>query len=259
MSNTNLRKAKEVKDDEFYTLYEDIEKELMHYMWLLKDKVVGCPCDDESSNFVKFIKEKIKEGKIKDVKYSGYNPVTEEGIRFQDFNYDEVDVVITNPPFSQFREFIALLEEKKKEFIVIGNFNALTASEIFKMYMNGRIKLGCNRKSKKFIRPDGSIKGVNAAWFTNMDIEFIQPPLELACSYTPEKYPKYDNHDAINVNRTRDIPCDYKGVMGVPISFLNKLNRDQFEVLGRSNNVHIDGKQLYVRIYVKGLETPPKN
>ena len=170
----------------------------------------------------------------------------------------EADVVVTNPPFSLFREYIALLEEYRKYFIIIGNMNAVTYKEIFPMIDENRLWLGYNSGHFWFKVPDSyEIKKTdfkidehgqkwrrmgNICWFTNVDIEKRHENMPLFRCYSPELYPKYDNYDAINVDRTVDIPCDYYGVMGVPITFLSQYNPDQFEIVAFRKGT--DGKDL---------------
>ena len=162
----------------------------------------------------------------------------------------EADIVVTNPPFSLFREYVAQLMEYDKEFLIIGNQNALSYKEIFphirdnKMWLGASIHsgdrkfwvpedyelkaagCGIDATGRKFIR----VKGVR--WFTNLDYKERHEDLILYKNYTPDLYPKYENYDAINVNKTEDIPCDYEGIMGVPITFMDKYNPDQFEIIG---------------------------
>ena len=162
----------------------------------------------------------------------------------------EADIVVTNPPFSLFREYVAQLMEYGKEFLIIGNQNALSYKEIFPLIRDNKMWLGASIHSgdrkfwvpedyelkaagcgidatgRKFIR----VKGVR--WFTNLDYKERHEDLILYKNYTPDLYPKYENYDAINVNKTEDIPCDYEGIMGVPITFMDKYNPDQFEIIG---------------------------
>lgn len=167
------------------------------------------------------------------------------------------DVVVTNPPFSLFREYIDQLIMFNKKFVIIGNVNAITYKEVFKLFQENKIWMGASIKSgdrefgvpndyplnaagsrvdengNKFIR----VKGVR--WFTNIDFKERYEDIVLYKKYSQEEYPKYDNYDAINIDKTKDIPKDYKGVMGVPITFIDKYNPDQFEILGitdRSNS-----------------------
>ncbi len=199
----------------------------------------------------------------------------------------EADIVVTNPPFSLFREYVAQLIDYQKDFLIIGNMNAITYKEIFplikenKMWMGASIHSGdrefqvpkeypmnaagqrIDENGNKFIR----VKGVR--WFTNLDYPQRHEELILYKIYSPEEYPQYDNYDAINVDKTADIPCDYDGVMGVPITFLDKYNPEQFEILGITNHgemagipyrngncfAEINGKRMYVRIFVRKSKT----
>lgn len=170
----------------------------------------------------------------------------------------QADIVVTNPPFSLFREYVALLEQFKKRYIIIGNMNAVTYKEIFPMIAENRLWLGYNSGHFWFKVPDTYEEKKtdfkidengqkwrrmgNICWFTNMDIEKRHENMTLFRNYTPDAYPHYDNYDAINVDRTVDIPCDYFGVMGVPITFLSQYNPDQFEIVAFRKGD--DGKDL---------------
>lgn len=219
--NRNLTIAKKNKNDEFYTRYEDVKLELDNYKDKFKDKVILCNCNDKGSSFEKYFTENDLE--IKDL-------IVTEG-RFQD-NIEALkkcDIVVTNPPFSQFREFIDLLIGYDKDFIVIGSNNAITYKNIFPLIQKRKIFLGIN-KPKIFLNSD---KNVFTYWYTTF--ETTRPKLNLKEIYTPEKYPKYDNYDAIEVSKIKDIPKDYDDVMGVPITFIDKWNKEQFEILGFSH------------------------
>ena len=163
---------------------------------------------------------------------------------------DEADIVVTNPPFSLFREYMAVLMEHEKHFIIIGNVNAITYKEVFPLIMENRLWFGASIHSgdRKFYVPDDyplnaagcgidsdgrrfiRVKAVR--WYTNLDYKQRHEEMILVKRYSPETYPQYDNYDAINVDKTSDIPCDYAGVMGVPITFMDKYNPDQFEIVG---------------------------
>ena len=161
----------------------------------------------------------------------------------------EADIVVTNPPFSLFREYVAQLIEYDKKFLIIGNINAISYKEIFKLIKENKAWLGVNmgRGISGFIVPknyelygsearvdeDGNriVATNNCLWLTNLDNAKRHEELILYKNYTPEEYPTYDNYDAINVDKTKDIPMDYKGAMGVPITFLDKFNPDQFEII----------------------------
>ena len=167
----------------------------------------------------------------------------------------QADIVVTNPPFSLFREYVSQLIEYDKKFIIIGNQNAITYKEIFPLFPTNRIWLGYNAGSHSFEVPNTFernntyiengkkyAKFGNICWFTNIDIKKRHENLLLYKNYTLEEYPKYDNYDAINVNKLAEIPCDYYGVMGVPITFLDKYNPEQFEIVAFRKGD--DGKDL---------------
>lgn len=163
---------------------------------------------------------------------------------------EQADIVVTNPPFSLFREYVAQLMKYHKQFLIIGNMNAITYKEIFPLFMQNKMWMGQSIHSgdRKFYVPDYydlnaagcgidetgrkfiRVKGVR--WFTNLDYKERHEPIILTKHYTPEEYPHYDNYDAIEVSKTSDIPQDYDGVMGVPITFLDKYNPEQFEIVG---------------------------
>ncbi|MGB2153415.1 MAG: adenine-specific methyltransferase EcoRI family protein [Flavobacteriaceae bacterium] len=157
----------------------------------------------------------------------------------------QADIVVTNPPFSLFREYVAQLIEQNKKFVIIGHQNAITYKEIFPLIKENKMWLGFGFRggAGHFIsnyedtatandRKEGMIRVSGVHWFTNLDIAKRHEDLILYKTYTPEDYPKYDNYDAINVDKTKEIPMDYKGAMGVPITFLDKYNPEQFEILG---------------------------
>ena len=263
-ANANLHKAKDAKNDEFYTQLTDVAKELMHYKAHFKDKIVFCNCDDPTwSAFWKYFHLNFAElglkklisthydreeatykmeytgGDDNDIEVGVKTPLEGNGdFRNQECLdlLDECDIVVTNPPFSLFREYVAVLMEHEKKFLIIGNKNAITYKEFFPLLKNDEVWIGCTNV-KEFLQPDGSIKKFgNIGWFTNLDVAKRHEKLILWKHYTSEEYPKYDNYDAINVNKVSEIPCDYDGVMGVPITFLDKYNPDQFEIIGMDLN-----------------------
>ena len=204
----------------------------------------------------------------------------------------QADIVVTNPPFSLFREYVAQLVHYDKKFVIVGNKNAITYKEIFPLIKDGKVWLGITpggrdmlfdvqeeyarelQETKKegsaYRVVDGVVKGRlgNAAWFTNLDHAKRHKFLKLGAKYkgNEEDYPKYDNYDAINVNRVADIPRDWTGVMGVPITFLDKYNLEQFEMLGSNRGVnqdpegvygrgsHLNGKETFKRIFIRNLK-----
>lgn len=183
----------------------------------------------------------------------------------------EADIVVTNPPFSLFREYVAQLIKYEKSFIIIGSKNIITYKDIFSLIKQNRMWIGHKPMSgslyfeifyphnKYDIIKDGKIiTPINACWYTNIDIMKRHEDLILYKQYTPEEFPKYDNYDAINVDKTAEIPCNYDGVMGVPITFLDKYNPDQFEIVGNELDLNIEkgrgyinGKRMYSRIFIR--------
>ena len=153
-----------------------------------------------------------------------------------------------------------------KAFLIIGNLNAVTYKEVFPMIKAGEVRLGVHTNTTmRFVSPYENVQGDGneiavpaVTWYTTLSHDRINPPLTLTATYTPEAYPKYDNYDAIEVGRTEDIPRDYYGVMGVPISFLDKWNKEQFEIVGNEDSLNIakgrcylNGKRLYAKILIK--------
>ena len=190
----------------------------------------------------------------------------------------EADIVVTNPPFSLFREYVAQLIEYDKKFIIIGSQNAITYKEVFSLFKDNKIWLGYYSGDMAFTVPDYYEEREtrfwidetgqkwrsmgNICWYTNLDTTKRHQDILLFKTYNEEEYPKYDNYDAINVDKTSEIPCDYDGVMGVPITFLDKFNPEQFEIIGLDRytvpkedlvggRVAINGKPKYARILIK--------
>ena len=306
--NKSLRKANVSKNDEFYTQLTDIERELRHYKEHFKDKVIFCNCDDpKESNFFNYFalnfeflglkklisthfeKEKpsYKLEIVKDINKDDRINQLDTIKTFLKQNGDfrspecieilrEADIVVTNPPFSLFREYVEQLMEYKKKFLIIGNINAISYKECFRLIKENKIWLGYNCV-RHFKRPDGTIyETARSFWYTNMDIKKRHEDLILYKKYSGnvDEYPKYDNYDAININQAKDIPMDYGGVMGVPITFVDKYNPGQFEILGMSASAGyneeivgipfvgvkdarplIHGKTIYARIFIKNKKT----
>ena len=300
MSNDNLHTAKKVKNDEFYTRYEDINKELKYYN--LKGKSIYCNTDDyRKSNFVKYFVDNFNRlgiGKITATcfdnsngayiyQYDGINAIQRKLEGNGDFRSAECvellkdsDVVVTNPPFSLFREYMAHLMEYGKKFLIIGNKNAITYKEIFPLIKDNKLWLGVSatkaystplkevENEKTQYKENGVVyqKFGNHGWFTNIEHSNRIYPLGLYKKYNPNDYPKYDNYDAINVDKTSDIPMDYDGVMGVPITFLDKYCPTQFEIAGlmsggKGENLtngtdgrakfYVNGKGVYARVLIR--------
>ena len=173
----------------------------------------------------------------------------------------KADIVVTNPPFSLFREYVAQLVECNRKFLIIGNINAITYKEIFPLIRDNKMWLGVNYP-KKFTQPDGTVKTVGACWFTNLEHNERNAEIILTATYNEADYPKYDNYDAINVDKVKDIPKDYYGEMGVPITFMSNYNPNQFEIIGidrhlmeektnKTSRFFINGKEKYARIIIK--------
>ena len=316
--NRDLHNAKKNKNDEFYTQLSDIEKELRYYKDQFKDKIVYCNCDDPTvSNFFHYFSYSFKFLKLRKListcyksqerdLFSNHNSEKSIGLEFVggmdsipnsndvkqfalngdgDFRSDEciellkqADVVVTNPPFSLFREYVAQLMQYEKKFLILGNQNAIAYKEIFKQIKENKLWLGYDNGGTKWFRvPDNyDIKtdtrkkiadGVkyfsmgNVGWFTNLDTTKRHEEIILYKKYNSEEFPKYDNYDAINVSRYTNIPLDYDGVMGVPITFIDKYNPDQFEIIGIDRYVKdnpnyghrftINGKETYARVLIK--------
>lgn len=283
MSQENLNKAKEAKDDEFYTRLEDIEREVRNYKDYFRGKIVYCNCDDPYvSNFVNYFSRNFEYLGLKKLIASCYRNTdaskrTQGAEKFAvkleyeggaensmptlgDFKVTplegdgdfrsresvellkESDIVVTNPPFSLFREYVAQLMEYKKSFLIIGNINAITYKEIFPLIKDDKVWLGVN-SPKEFTQPDGSIKKFgNVCWFANLGHNKRNEGVgRLTAEYNPTDYPRYDNYDAIEVARVNNIPNNYDGVMGVPVTFLDKYSPTQFELVGHVGSVAADG------------------
>ena len=268
--NDNLHKAKDAKNDEFYTRMEDVAEELRHYKKHFAGKVVFCNCDDPTwSAFWRYFHLNFAELGLKKLISTHYDRTeptykmeyeggddnnVEVGVKTPlegngDFRnaeciklLDECDIVVTNPPFSLARAYAQCLREHSKQFVIIGDLNWITYKEIFPMLKDNEIWLGYS-SVKEFTQPDGTIKKFgNKLWYTNLDIQKRHEKLILWQRYydddgnpmpdAEKRYPHYDNYDAINVDRVANIPVDYNGVMGVPITFLDKHNPKEFEILG---------------------------
>lgn len=276
--NQNLIRAKAEKNDEFYTRLEDIEKEISQYPEdTFRGKNVYCNCDSPESNFVKYFTDNYDR-----LGLAGFRNTwlgmggegngdfrSEECIKF----LDEADVVVSNPPFSLFREYVELLMQYKKKFIIIGNKNAITYKEVFKYIKANQLWIGCRNmaggmwfygKCVETAKPTNvkefnGVKCANVAscWFTNIVHSKRNTPLDLVGNvYTPDKYPKYDNYDAIEVAKVSEIPEGYTGAMGVPITFLDKYCPEQFKIVkfrkgDDDKDLSVNGKCPYFRILIK--------
>ena len=306
MSNTNLIHAKRQKNDEFYTQLKDIEKEMQAYLDynpdVFRDKTILLPCDDPDwSNFTKYFAlnfERLGLKKLISTSYAadggngkvfildGENELQWEYLTGDgDFRStevtalrDEADMVITNPPFSLFREFMAWLNEGGVSFSVLGNMNAITYKEIFPLIKDNKIWPGTAfNKTTEFAIPADYYAAKDAeldkygnrlvnvpaiAWFTNIEHGRRHEPLRLMSMKENQKYnkritnnansyKKYDNYDAIEVPFTAGIPSDYIGVMGVPISFLDKYCPEQFEIVGHIGTPVVEDQRVYKRLLIR--------
>jgi len=345
MANRNLSAAKNAKQDEFYTQYVDIQKEVNAYLErdpdTFKGKTVLLPCDDpEWSNFTRFFAQNFEMLKLKKLISTSYaveskrqkygelfgfaqesgaedaegkthgkifvldhdtnrnGRIDIEDLEWKylkgdgDFRSDEVkklrdeaDIIVTNPPFSLFREFLAWIVEGKKDFLIIGNMNAITYKEVFPLIMANKLWLGASIHSgdREFGVPEGyplqaagwriddagrkyiRVKGVR--WYTTLDHGRRHQPLELMTEaqnvkHSPHKevrgvgYKRYDNYDAIEIPFTDAIPADYDGVMGVPISFLDKYCPEQFRIIkfrkgNDDKDLSVGGMCPYFRILIR--------
>lgn len=303
--NKKLHQANKAKQDEFYTQMTDIEKEMRHYKHHFKDQIIFCNCDDpQHSNFWRYFELNFKHLGLKRLIATHYSKTSSsyklELFKERDDDGNEVlktittplkgngdfrseeciealkqsDIVITNPPFSLFREYVSQLIEHDKKFIIIGNQNAITYKEIFPLIKDDKVWLGASIHSgdrefrvpkdykvrTKAFREDEEgnkyIRVPGVRWFTNLDYEKRHEVLIFTEQYTSEKYPKYDNCDAIEVSKTKEIPLNYDGMMGVPITFLDKYNPKQFEIIrfrkgDDGKDVSINGKCPYFRILIQ--------
>lgn len=313
-TNELLQKAKKLKSDEFYTQLSDIERELQYYGEHFRDKVVYCNCDNPyTSNFFRYFVSNFKNLGLKkliascyveqnndlfntEIKENGFyyeyiegkteQPTVSDIVYFNgdgDFRSSESiqllkqsDIVVSNPPFSLFREYVSQLIKYDKNFLIIGNINAITYKEIFKLIKDNKVWLGINlgRGISGFIVPEhynlygtevridemGNkvISSNNCLWLTNLETNQRNEDIILTQRYVgnEEKYLRYDNCNGINVNKTQDIPMDYAGYMGVPITFLHKYNPNQFEIIkfrkgDDGRDLSINGKCPYFRILIK--------
>lgn len=321
--NTPLGRARTARQDEFYTQLADIENELRHYADHFRDKVVYCNCDDPvTSEFWRFFVRQFRPWGLRKLLATHYEP-GDRNVSYSleltgDVNGDgrvdmndeptqtplecngdfrsaaciellrQADIVVTNPPFSLFREYVAQLMEYDKKFLIIGSYNAAAYKDFFPLIQNNRLWLGYgfNRGNAYFRLPAGAdttrfangvynpetglVKFRSCCWYTNLDIQKRHEPIDLHGNYyygNESRYPSYDNYDAIEVSRIYNIPCDYYGVMGVPITFLDRYCPEQFEIIGIDRytvpkeflvggRVAVNGKPCYARILIRrrGME-----
>ena len=287
MSNKNLKAAYHNKRDEFYTRYKDIEAELKHYEKQFVNKTIYCNCDFHwTSQFVNYFIVNFDRLKLKKLIATGYTTTlghyydySHKGVTVRKLNENgdfrseesiallhEADIVVLNPPFSLFREYIAQLEEHNKRYLFVGSLNAVAYPKTFELFKKERAWLGVT-SPKAFTVPDeyrpfyatdktGSVRFGNIEWFTNLHHKKREDLIPMRCKYSLFDYPKYDNYSvqgagAIEVSRVIDIPYNYRGRMGVPITFLKKHNPHQFQLLDLQKTLRVRGRMKYARIIIR--------
>lgn len=311
MDNKSLRNARRARKDEFYTRYEDIAVELVNYTDQLAGKTAYCNCDNPlKSNFVRYFTENFKCLELKSLIVTHYIDRKTTDIKPQkliltkadneagficklsqlegngDFRSDECldllresDVVVTNPPFSLWREYEDVVISQGKQFALMGIIQAANYTPMLQGILSGTIKAGYTNYNKalKFTVPDNycskkiidgkKVVEVPVCWWTNLLVANRQP-LQLKRNYTPEDYPKYEAKtakgkpssstpvDAINVDIVADIPCDYDGLIGVPVTILGKIDYNQFEVVDKVNDGFISSRKVFTRIIIRKKRVP---
>ena len=296
--NIYFMKAKFEVDDEFYTSYHEIKEEMEDYGEYFKNKIIICPCNDGyRRNFYRYFNTNFKKLELKklitttfnlnDPKAKGTkievteNKTTETELQGRgDFRSSEVkelikqaDIIVTNPPFSLFRDIIEIAIEENKQFLIVGGTYSITYKKIFELYKQGKIWLG-NNQVQIFKRPNGTKKRFsNISWFTNLkSIKHLEPiKLTKKYRYNEHKYPEYDNYKIIEVTNYKNIPIDYYGVIGVPLTFFLRHNPAQFNILGcdfeikdlypelvkwdyKENNTRsavLNGQEMFTRIIIQ--------
>lgn len=294
---SRLGRARNERRDEFRTRLGDIENELAHYPDSFRDKVVLLPCDDPAqSHFWQYFEDRFDKLGVKrliathyDQDWAPYRLDLVRGARGAvetplrgdgDFRspevreaFEEADVVVTNPPFSLFREFVAQLMDYDTDFLILGTPLAVVYREVWRHYLSERIRHGVTARGKELwfevpdvyastnIRfEDGGKReiGVASRWYTTLDHGWSPDPIVLTQTYSPERYQQYENFDAIDVARVIDIPFDYDGAMGVPVTYLDRHDPEQFEIMGSSREfvpggsfVLPGGNRTYERIAIR--------
>lgn len=293
MTNKFLAQSKKNKNDEFYTRIEDIEKELIFYRDHFNNSVVYCNCDNVSSSFPQFLSQVQEDWGIKKIIATGLNhfnnipvvytklygkePVitpsqcngeyrSEESLSF----LQEADIIVTNPPFSLFRDFFDLLTQYEKKFLVIANINAFSYKNVAPYIIYDKIWTGMTQPSN-FYTPEGELKKLNnVCWITNIKPHSEKDFIPLCYSYNPNNYHFIENYNALEVPKYKLIPYDYNNIMAVPITFLHYYNEKQFEIVGisgvkgaykealehtdqsfKTTDAILHGKKLYKRVFIK--------
>lgn len=270
-----LRERKRNPNDEYYTLYEDVRGDLEHYKERFRGKTIYCPCDDYRwGNFVKYFKDNFHTLGLKTLLASNidtgdgayaykYDGKVETTLKLAkgDFLTEEVDnllracdIIATNPPFSLLRKIFDRIREAEKDFIIMGPLPAAAYSNILPYIVSGEVNV--DLKGNKTFSNGKTIS--NIIWLTT-----FTPPrhsMEFTEAYAPEKYKRYDRYpDTINVDRSRDIPKDYYGKMGVPLSFIKYFHREEFDLLGKVKDRNVEGEVKFQRLLVQRIpqSTPP--
>ena len=279
----NLNDAKKRKVNEFYTRYEDIAKEVSYYRDHFDGKTVYCNCDSYTdSNFHHYFYDNFRNLGLKGLTTTHYTENSRDSVgrrydklrNSEDFGLNgdgdfrsstcvdelkKADIIVTNPPFSLFRDFIDLLFKYNKKFLIIGNINAITYKKTFRLLKDYEMWTG-NCMPRFFKVHSGEVRNTGAVyWYTNLTHEGLNRKLELTCKYNGKDYPKYDNFYAISVMKVKEIPYDYYGLMGVPISFMRVYNPKQFKVLGldyhvmegKDRSLITNGRTLYKRVIIR--------
>ena len=292
-SNKNLQIAKEVRDDEFYTCEDDIARELTHYSF--NGMIVYCNCDNpDESKFVSYFKDNFEKLGLGLLIATGYNEngkgyyFTFDGrksFRSQlkgngDCFSDEcvsllktADIIVTNPPFSLFKEYVKLLMDNSKKFIIIGTESGITYKDVFPYVMEKKMWVGCNMITK-FRLPNGEIKKFgNICWYTNVTSNGKRMKLPKNNVKYSNEYKHYDNYDAIEVGSVKKVPNDYFGVMGVPVTYMKYLDPMVYDIVGVSSSSRenagkyflggstrpiLNGKKKFTRLFIKKRENNVK-
>ncbi|EIN15190.1 N6-adenine DNA methyltransferase [Mycoplasmopsis agalactiae 14628] len=284
-NSTKLNRAKKQANDEYYTGYDFVDKEISRFKKHLENKIIYLNCDDPTiSNFYKFFKDKFKELKLKHLICTGLNLITnltfhyefdgEVESKYTPENYSgkyddpysiellkKADIVITNPPFSMFRHYYDFLKKYEKKFLIIGLNLAAQYENVFDDIKNSRTRViaasntdfaipkAIENKVYKYL--NGQLYAtVNVDWYTNLGDYDGNPFLNLWLTYTPSLYSKYDTHDAIECKHLSSIPKDYQGLMGVPITFMYKWNPKQFTLIDVIRP-KLNGHSLFTRLLIK--------
>ncbi len=265
---SSIRKSKAVRNDEFYTLRSVIDAELQHYEHHFRGKVVYCPCDDPAwSKFVEYFTDNYDRLGLAGLETNYLRPDGTGDFRSREAvaKLERADIVVTNPPFSLFRHFITQLIEpepemitlladveplRDKKFLLIAGMHSLVAKQVFRIIVDERAWCGITLPIQ-YSRPDGSITNIQCRWLTNLEHPKMKKTFVLKTRFADMQRVKFDNYDAINVDKIKDIPCDYDGVMGVPTTILDGLNQDQFEVLELLMDREINKVSKFNRVLIK--------